>query len=186
MIRREIYLSIIFAFITVLLFADSPIQFYKEDTEISIADNTISVKGLYFFENSTDFEIDADVVYPFYVDGFNSFPEKITVLNPEDPLDFVKAKNKITFSLHFSPVGIETVSVEYSQTIKKKKTTYLLKKFWNDKTDKTSLVIETPSTFGDLHLSLEPDSVKTIKKKRFYYITKRFFQPKNDLKISWE
>lgn len=169
--------------------AEMPVKFFKEEINITLKKNSVNVRGLYFFESKSDFdEMKIKMFYPFPVDTSHLYPEKIKVLNPENPLEFNKKKDGIEWNLYFEPLGVETVLVEYKQKIKEKNATYILTttKLWKQKIDKATFIIESPEEFKELNFSIKPDSVKSKAKKQFYYITRRYFLPKTDLKISWE
>jgi len=168
-------------------FADMPVEFFKEEVNIKLGKNTATIKGLYFFENNSDFHIDATISYPFSVDSNHQYPTKIKILDPRQPLRFTKTKKGIKWMLHLDPNGIMKVSVEYSQKVKGNTITYILTstKFWKKKMDKAMFTIETPTDFPKLNISLEPDSVKDRENKIFYFITKRYFLPEKDLKVIW-
>ena len=87
--------------------------------------------------------------------------------------------------MHFEPIAVETVVVEYKQIIKEESATYILEKMWKEKIDKAMFIIETPLDFKELNLSIKPDSVKIEENKQVYYITKRYFLPKSNLNITW-
>lgn len=178
---------ILFSACATAAFGEKPVKLYKEETTIVIENNSFSVRGLYFFENRSDFELDVTITYPFFVDVSQSFPDEIELLDPGQPIEFEKKENTIQWSQHFEPSGIETVFVAYTQKIEKKKARYILKKkFWNEKVDKTHIAIEAPLEWTNIALSIEPDSSRTDEHKRYFYLTKRYFLAKSDLIITWE
>ncbi len=181
---------LIFCIFTLASFshAEMPVKFFKEEINITLKKNSVNVRGLYFFESKSNLEIDVSMFYPFPIDSSHFYPAKIKVLDPENTLDFVKKNTGIKWTLHFEPLGVKTVLVEYKQKIKEKNATYILTttKLWKQKIDKATFIIEAPEEFKELNFSIKPDSVKTKAKKQFYYITRRYFLPKTDLKISWE
>ena len=183
---KKIILLISFIFLLISdSSAETPIRFFKEEIIIELSENSIYVRGLYFFDNRSNFEIDATIVYPFPVDTNHLYPNKIEVFDPKHPIDFVKRNEGIEWTLHFEPIAVETVVVEYKQIIKEESATYILEKLWKEKIDKAMFTIETPLDFKELNLSIKPDSVKIEENKQVYYITKRYFLPKGDLKITW-
>ncbi len=183
-------IMLIVFFVTFLIshsFADMPIEFFKEEVNIELGKNTMTVKGLYFFENVSDFDIDATISYPFSIDSNHQYPTKIKILNPRHPIDFTKMEKGIKWTLNFKPNGINKVSVEYTQRIEENSITYILtnSKLWKRKIDKAMFTIETQKDFAELNISLEPDSIKVKNDKKLHFITKRYFLPKKDLKIVW-
>lgn len=168
-------------------FAEAPVKFFKEEVSLEVVKNSVTLQGLYFFENTSNFEMDVNVVYPFSIDSTHLYPDKIKISVDDNPIDFTKNKDGIRWTLHFAPNMVETVFVEYRQKIKEKSVTYILTsiKLWKDKLDKLTFIIKAPEEFKELNISIKPDSVKTKKGRLFYYITRRYFLPKEDLKISW-
>ncbi|MCK4576703.1 hypothetical protein KAU34_09870 [candidate division WOR-3 bacterium] len=184
---KRIIISILFIFCFILYsFAEIPIKFYKEETTIKLKENSVIIQGLYFFENRSDFEMLVNMFYPFFINNTNIYPEKIKALDPKNPIDYTKSEKGIEWSLHFEPIGVETVFVEYNQKLKQKSATYILKKFWEEKIDKTSLIIETSLSYKEINFSIEPDSVKTKNDNKIFYITKRYYLPEKNLKITWK
>ena len=167
-------------------FAETPIKFFKGEINIELEKNCVHVQGLYFFENKSNFEIDVIMVYPFPINSSHLYPEKIDVLDPKNHIELTKKKNGIEWVLHFEPVSVETVFVEYKQKINNKSAAYILNKLWKEKINKLLFIIEAPLEFKELNISIEPDSVRTEENKQIYYITRRYFLPKEDLKISWQ
>lgn len=168
-------------------YAEKPVKFYKEETTIILQEGSFQVRGLYFFENRSDFELDVSITYPFQVNTAQSFPKNISLLDPRDPLPYEKTETGIRWSQHFEPSSVETVHVAYAQTVQQKQASYFLtRKFWNEKVDKICLIIEAPLLFQNVSISIEPDSSKTDESTQFFYITKRYFKTKQNLTISWE
>lgn len=178
---------IITALLTGSLSAERPVKLYKEESDILIEEEKMTVSGFYFFENRSDFELDVSISYPFQVNDQQEYPEEVTVLDPESPVAFEKEERAITWKQHFEPSSIETVLIEYEQVLKEKEATYILKrKSLNGKVDKISLVIQVPYEFSSVSFSVEPDSSRMDENKRYYYLSRRYFIPKKDLTITWE
>lgn len=169
------------------LWGEKPIKLYKEETTIAIEEHALSVNGFYFFENRTDFELDVSISYPFPVSNQQLFPEPVAVLDPEDPIEHEKRGKGIRWSHHFEPASIETVLVKFSQALKAKRATYLLRRgLWDGKVDKISMVVTLPSSFENVTLSIEPDSLGSDEQTQNFFITRHYFEPEQDLLITWE
>jgi hypothetical protein len=185
--RLAVFVSMIILVCSEFTYGEKPIKLYKEESTIALKESNIAVRGLYFFENRSDFELDVSISYPFQVNAQQLFPEAVALLDPKKPLTFEKEKTGIQWTQHFEPSSIETVLVAYSQVLKEKEAIYMLKRSsWNGKVDKISIVIELPLTFKNVSLSLEPDSSRVDEHKQSFFITRRYFEAKQDLAITWE
>lgn len=188
MIKKLILLiSYIFSFIS-CSFAEIPIKFFREEINITLKKSSVQVHGLYFFENKSNLEVYIRLFYPFPIDSSHFYPENVRVLDPKSPIDFISKKDRIVWSLHFEPYGVETTYVEYTQRIEEKNATYILTttKLWKEKIDKAMFIIESPLEFNELNVSIKPDSGIIKRNKRIYYITRSNFLPDTDLKITWK
>jgi hypothetical protein len=186
-VRIAAFINIVILLCSGFAQAEKPVKFYKEETTITLQENSVSVQGFYFFENRSDFELDVSLLYPFYIDPFQLFPRTIRVLDPVDPITFEEKEKGIQWSQHFEPTGIETVLVHYDQEIKQTQATYVLEKSsWNSKVDNISILVEAPLSFLNMSLSIEADSSNADGKHQYFYITRRYFTPEQDLAISWE
>jgi len=185
--KLSLLITFVFSIIS-FSFAEIPIKFFKEEIHINLKKQSIQVSGLYFFENKSNFEIDVTMTYAFPIDSSHFYPDTIKVLAPESPLDFVRKRNWVEWTIHFEPSGIETVFVEYKQIIEEKCATYILSttKLWKEKIDIANFIIEAPVEFKEMNISIRPGSVKIKGDKQLYYITRRNFVPESDLKISWQ
>jgi hypothetical protein len=166
---------------------EKPVKLYKEESSIALGEGSLDVRGTYFFENRTDFELDVAIFCPIHTDDAQPFPGKVTLLDPRDPVPFEKEEQGIQWSQHFEPSGIETVLVSFVQAIEQNRATYILKrKVWGEKIDKFSIIITAPLSYANISISIEPDSLRSDEHKQYYYITKRYFEAKQDLVITWE
>jgi hypothetical protein len=180
-------ITILIVLFTSLLSAERPVKLYKEESDILLEQGKMAVSGCYYFENRSDFELDVSIIYPFQVNEQQIYPDKVTLLDPDNPIAFEREGAGIKWTQHFEPSSIETVLVAYEQELKKREATYILKrKFLNGKVDKSSLVIQAPLEFTNVSFSVEPDSASTDENHQYFYLTRRYFTPKKNLTITWE
>ncbi len=185
-LKKQIVVAFLLTLWCTCILAKAPIKLYKEETRITLEKNSVTIQGYYYFENNSDFELDVDFIYPFHVSSLHFFPEKISILDPRSKINFTKRKEAVKWTVHFLPVGMETVYVGYQQEIKEKSVLYILNKFRTEKIDKLQFIIEIPLDLMDISISLKPDSSKTIDQTKFFYITRRYFKPQEKLKITWK
>ena len=186
LLKKQIVVAFLLTLWCTCALAKAPIKLYKEETRITLEKNSATIQAHYYFENSSNFELDVDFIYPFHVSSLHLFPEKISILDPRSKINFTKRKKTVKWTVHFLPMGIETVYVGYLQVIKQKSVLYILNKFRTEKIDKLQFIIETPLDLMDISISLKPDSSKTIDQTKFFYITRRYFNPQEKLKITWK
>ena len=185
--KKTILLQIFLLINAHFLFAEMPIRFFKENIRIELSINRMIVKGTYFFVNQSDFDIDVDMTYLFYVDSLHPYPERIEAAVGKLGLPFRKNEKNIVWSLHFKPESVDTVSVTYTQELKSKDAIYIMNtaQLWNQKLDRASFVIITPKNFPKISFSIEPDSFITKRNEKIYYITKRYYTPKKNFIMTW-
>lgn len=161
-----------------------PVKFYREDVSVWVEDGEVTVEGIYYFKNRTDYRRKFRLLFPFPVDSLHMYPYEIEVANS----DFKKSKKGITFDIILDAEGSVSSKITYKQKIFTKSARYILStaRVWLEPIERAGFVVSLPEEFENYSISYKPDSTIHKNDRIFYYFEKEKFIPDKDIVITWE
>lgn len=156
--------------------------------EVKIPD-TVSVRGVYNFVNSSGKTLFQTILYPFPVDSITDFPFRISVQRKgsEGTITFSRAEKSILFPVQIDSGKTATYYISYSQKVHETRGCYILTttQSWGKPLQFSELRLSIPEESIFKYISYVSDSVKLINKKIEYRISFKNFMPVKDLLFSW-
>jgi len=165
-----------------------PIRFSEENIEILINDEYAIVNGKYTFRNKSNEEVNRTLFYPFPINQFLTYPDRIEVFDQDNKIiPFSKSSSGMYFSLIVPPKEESIIKVTYSQKLLSNEMKYILTttQNWKSPLQKAEYKISLPLEFELKGLSLKADSIYSNSTYNIYYINKENFMPDKDLIIKW-
>lgn len=151
------------------------VEFYKEELNFSIKENSFKVVGLYYFRNLSDDTIRKYLIYPFPNEAIYGKIDSVVIYDSqsdkkENILSGINSKGAY-FIITIKPKGVAAYEISYSQQIASKKAKYILTTMnnWRNKLEKANFELSFP-------VSICIDSINFIPKNTF----------KNQNRIIWQ
>ncbi len=161
-----------------------PVKFYREDVSIWVEEGEVTVQGIYYFKNRTDYRRKFSLLFPFPVDSLHMYPYEIEVIDT----DFKKSKKGITFDIIIDTEGTVSSEITYKQKLLTKSARYILStaRVWLEPIERAGFVVSLPEDFENYSVSYKPDSIVHKNDRIFYYFEKENLLPDKDIEIIWE
>ncbi len=158
-----------------------PIQFTKEDISIEVKNDTVSVTGIYFFENTTHIRKRITFYYPFPVDSNHTYPDTIILAYP-----YEKDSTGILFTMSINAMATHSFEITYVQHVRHHHFTYITTttKRWNRPIREACFTIGFPESLH-VNCNYAPYKTEKIDNKNYIYILKEDFYPEEDLRVEW-
>ena len=173
---------------------NSPVDFFKEDITLSVADSFASVSGTYYFRNNTERDGKMPVMFPFYVDSSSLYPDTISIFvisgNDSTRLDYRNARerNSIIIGIPLFSKLITIWHLDYRQKILGNKATYILTSTaaWGAPLEEATYKFIVPSSYEDVHVWPEADTVIANGKMIKYEANRSNLMPAQNMTIEWK
>ena len=184
---------LLFSFLTLLLFGNSyaqPLEFYKEDLELSVEKNNFKLKGKYYFCNTSSEAVKQLIMYPFPEDG--SLFGKIDSVSVYCEGFLIPLKNislsGVRFDVDVEPYKSKCYDIYYSQQLLANKAKYILMttQKWGKPLKSASYNIALPEKWLLDSLSYQYDTSYIQNNKQIYYWERNDFMPDKDIVIEFQ
>ncbi len=174
--------------------SSSPLEFFKEEVALTVGDSSSAVSGIYYFRNNTNNVSRVTIMFPFFVDSQNPYPDTIAayVANGADTtrIDVKSQKDQDAVSLRIplTPQGVTIWHLDYRQKILGTKATYILisTAAWGKPLEDATYRFIVPSSFADVHTWPEADSIFDNGQTREYLAHRTNFMPGQNMEVKWE
>lgn len=168
-------------------FAQNDMFFEKEDITFEIKDNVFIVKGIYYFNSTSDKEY--SIVYPFPTDSIYSKPFNIGVeyVNSGQELNYKTANDSSSILFRALADSIQPILISYHQLLNSERARYILltTNFWQEPLKQADYKLVTDLDFSITGFSIQPDKEMQIENKKVYLWHKENFTPQKDFVIDF-
>ena len=152
-------------------------------------DITMTIRGNYWFTNSSGGAYDGTLFYPFPVDSSHPFPDSITIediTHTTIPL-LSKSSEGISFPISAGPFSTQQINIEYHQRTLNRACEYILSsaRYWGRPLDEALFCVALPTNLGLTSISYPFDSTIVVGGMNKYFIRKTRFSPENNLHVFW-
>lgn len=167
------------------------VLFVKETIAVSIvADDTLQVRGTYWFGASDSAMSETRLYYPFPVDTLSNYPFFIDIRDAPSSraIAFAKQEQGVSFFIAVKPGDTTSVMVLYRQKVRNREGRYILTTTanWGRPLVDSRYSVRIPATLTLAYMSYECDSVSKVGKFNVYSFFKKQFMPDRDLFFRWQ
>ncbi len=182
----------IFITLIILLFASSglwaQIDFFKENLQFDLKENSFSVEGDYYFRNVGDHDIKVTLFYPIPRDSILGAYDSVSVTGPSQQTDSpitVMKENGFFFNVAIGANKSAIYTIAYRQELLGNKAKYIFTttNTWGKPLECASFRLTFPKNIRIDSLSTIPDSLLEINNTYTVFWTRKRFMPKEDLVI---
>lgn len=167
--------------------AQNDMFFEKEDITFEIKDNVFIVKGIYYFNSTSDKEY--SILYPFPTDSIYSKPFNIGVeyVNSGQELNYKTANDSSSIVFRALADSIQPILISYHQRLNSDRARYILltTNYWQKPLKQVDYKLVTDLDFSITNFSIQPDKEIQIENKKVYLWHKEYFIPKKDFIIEF-
>jgi len=167
------------------------VLFIKETIAVSIlADDTLQVRGTYWFGATDSSMSKTRLYYPFPADTSSDYPFfiEITEASSSTAIPFVKQDQGVLFSIAVKHGDTTSVMVLYRQKVRNREGRYILTttQNWGRPLVDSRYSVTVPATFTLAYISYECDSISRSGRFLVYSFFKKQFMPDRDLCFQWQ
>lgn len=165
-----------------------PIRFVRESLQFSLAVDSFSFSGVYYFDNPGPTPVDRSILYPFVLSGSPPDSTSIVEVQSGKVIPVTAARSGVLFAAAIPPFSTKAYRIAFAQRAPNRSLEYILKTtaWWGQPLDRASLTIEMPENIAIKQISLKPDSVHSAGARTRYAIEREHFLPKENLIVRWE
>lgn len=174
---------------------NKPLEFFKEKITMTVDKGEFSISGTYYFRNNTDSDRPMPVVFPFYIDKFTHYPDKIRVFisrngEPDSLINFEENTDRGSIRMRIPMKAHETTAwhIQYAQKIDRPQATYILKstQAWGRPLEEALYRIDIPDNIDIDYIWADVDSVSEQDHREILWIHKTEYMPFKDMAIRWK
>lgn len=167
------------------------VLFVKETIAVAIlADDTVQVRGTYWFGAADSSMSETRLYYPFPIDTFSDYPFFIDIRDASSSraVTFARQEQGVSFSIAVKPEDTASVVVLYRQKVGNREGRYILTTTanWGRPLIDSRYSVSVPAKFTLTYMSYECDSISRTGKFRVYSFFKKQFMPDRDLYFRWQ
>ncbi len=171
----------------------SPVDFFKEDITLAVSDSSARISGIYYFRHNTEHDTRMPVVFPFYVDSLNPYPDSIAayMVNGADTirLDFRNQRERgaIWLAIPLFSNNVTVWHLDYRQKIRDTRAVYILTSTaaWGKPLEDATYKFIVPLSFADVRTWPEADTVLAEGNFREYLAHRTNFMPGQNMEVKW-
>ena len=175
-------------------FAESPVDFFKEEITLTVSDSSSNISGIYYFRNNTSKTGNFTVMFPFYVDSLSLFPDTIAAYYFENadtiPISIrqIPKQEMVVLNIPLKDRGITCWHLDYSQKILSSRAVYIITSTasWGKPLEDAKYRFLVPAKYKNISVWPEADTVINHDSYMEYYSHKVNFMPWRDMEIKWD
>lgn len=166
------------------------LQFSRERVDAFIySKDTLEIRGIYWFTNSSKDKINTGIFYPFPLDSNCLYPHFIEVFHlPGNlPVDFNKSPDGIIWKIELAAKSVDSFKVVYKQIISGMQGRYIVTsaKAWGTPLQTATFSVSMPEDIVLDYWAFKSDSIVVKENAITYYATFTPFWPETDMYMRW-
>jgi hypothetical protein len=165
-----------------------PIRFVRESLLFTLAADSFSFSGTYYFDNPGTATVKQSVYYPFVISGSNPDATNITEVHTGNRIPVTTVESGVFFAPTLQPHSTQAYRISYAQCAPHRSLEYVLRTTaaWGEPIDRMTITIQAPADILVRDVSPRPDSMRWTSGTRRYTIERRHFMPGENLIVRWE
>jgi hypothetical protein len=171
--------------------ADNGLCFAKENiTAVIASQDTIEIRGMYWFENNSSQSVSTMIYYPLPVDSTAYYPGQIDVYkgNMSTTIPYKKGQRGIDWPMTIKPHSTDSIFVKYVQKVKSGQGYYIVSttKHWARPLQVADFRVLVPSDRTLTYWSFAADSIRLNGDTLTYYARHYNFFPDSEMLFRWK
>jgi hypothetical protein len=165
-----------------------PIRFSKESLLITLADNSFSFSGLYFFDNPGPAVVRRALFYPLIKSGSPPDSVSVVMVSGGPSVPFAAEPSGISFIVEVPPCSTKAYRIGFHQRALSGSLEYILTTTaeWGRPLDRMTINIWVPESISVKRVSMKPNIVRKARIGSTMTIDRQHFMPDRNLVIEWE
>lgn len=165
-----------------------PIRFVRESLLFTLAADSFSFSGTYYFDNPGPAAVEQSIYYPFVISGTGPDATDILEVHTGKTIPVTDAQSGISFAPTLQPFSTQAYRISFVQRAPRRSLEYVLKTTaaWGEPLDRMTITIQAPADILVRDVSPRPDSIRWTSGMGRYTIERRHFMPDQNLTIRWE
>ena len=169
----------------------SGIMFFKERIDAIIrAQDTMEIRGVYWFINEDKSALSISIYYPFPVDSFSAYPHMIELerLPTNQPIPFDTLREGIRWRMKIESQAVDSVRVIYRQRVNHLRGKYIVTtaKHWGRPLQSADFSVSIPPQLSLDYWSFQYDSLSQKGDTIIYHRHSAPFSPDADMLMRWQ
>jgi hypothetical protein len=165
-----------------------PIRFVRESLQLTLAADSFSFSGTYYFDNPGPVATEQSIYYPFVLSG--SIPETTNIVEARTGKNIpaCAGPSGVTFRIAIPPSVTQAYHISFVQTAREGQLEYILRstKGWGQALERMTISIRVPSHLTLMRLSLKPDDVRSDGGITTYTVERENVMPEENLIVKWK